>query len=112
MAFETLRAIVTQENDVFTRAEETVVNGTHGPFPNMIGTDARYKNMGDANYNALQFTLKRTTGPLAVLASHTYGKSLDQSSRIQEQVYPYNYREEYEPSAFDTQAQLRCQLQL
>jgi hypothetical protein len=89
------------ENDVFTRADGTVVNGTRGPFPNTIGTDAWYKNMGNANYNALQFTLKRTTGPLTLLASYTYGKSLDQSSSIQEQVYPYNYREEYAPSAFD-----------
>ena len=89
------------ENDVFTRADGTVVNGTRGPFPNTIGTDAWYKNMGNANYNALQLTLKRTTGPLTLLASYTYGKSLDQSSSIQEQVYPYNFGEEYAPSAFD-----------
>jgi hypothetical protein len=89
------------ENDVFTRANGTVVNGTRGPFPNTIGTDAWYKNMGNANYNALQLTLKRTAGPLTLLASYTYGKSLDQSSSIQEQVYPYNFGEEYAPSAFD-----------
>jgi len=89
------------ENDVFTRSNGTVVNGTRGPFPNTIGTDAWYKNMGNANYNALQLTLKRTTGPLTLLASYTYGKSLDQSSSIQEQVYPYNYGMEYAPSAFD-----------
>jgi hypothetical protein len=89
------------ENDVFTRANGTVVNGTRGPFPNTIGTDAWYKNMGNANYSALQLTLKRTTGPLTLLASYTYGKSLDQSSSIQEQVYPYNFGEEYAPSAFD-----------
>ena len=89
------------ENDVFTRSNGTVVNGTRGPFPNTIGTDAWYKNMGNANYNALQLTLKRTTGPLTLLASYTYGKSLDQSSSIQEQVYPYNFGEEYAPSAFD-----------
>ena len=89
------------ENNVFTRADGTVVNGTRGPFPNTIGTDAWYKNMGNANYNALQLTLKRTTGPLTLLASYTYGKSLDQSSSIQEQVYPYNYGMEYAPSAFN-----------
>jgi len=89
------------ENDVFTRADGMVVNGTRAPFPNTIGSDAWYKNMGNANYNALQFTLKRTTGPLSLLASYTYGKSLDWASSIQEQVYPYNYRMEYAPSAFD-----------
>jgi hypothetical protein len=89
------------ENDVFTRADGTVVNGTRAPFPNTIGSDAWYKNMGNANYNALQLMLKRTTGPLTLLASYTYGKSLDWASSIQEQVYPYNYRMEYAPSAFD-----------
>jgi hypothetical protein len=89
------------ENDVFTRANGSVVNGTRAPFPNTIGSDAWYKNMGNANYNALQLTLKRTTGPLTLLASYTYGKSLDWASSIQEQVYPYNYRMEYAPSAFD-----------
>jgi hypothetical protein len=89
------------ENNVFTRPDGTIVNGTRGPFPNTIGTDAWYKNMGNANYNALQLTLKRTTGPLTLLASYTYGKSLDLSSSIQEQVYPYNYGMEYAPSAFD-----------
>jgi hypothetical protein len=89
------------ENDVFTRVDGIVVNGTRGPLPNTIGTDAWYKNMGNASYNALQLTLKRTSRPLTLLASYTYGKSLDQSSSIQEQVYPYNYREEYAPSAFD-----------
>jgi hypothetical protein len=89
------------ENDVFTRANGTVVNGTRAPFPNTIGTDAWYKNMGNANYHALQLTLKRTARPLSLLASYTYGKSLDLSSSIQEQVYPYNYRQEYAPSHYD-----------
>jgi hypothetical protein len=89
------------ENNVFTRADGTVVNGTRGPFPNTIGTDAWYRNMGNSNYNALQLTLKRTSGPLRLLASYTYGKSMDLSSSIQEQVYPYNYRQEYAPSHYD-----------
>ena len=89
------------ENNVFTRADGTVVDGTRGPFPNTIGTDAWYKNMGNANYNALQLTLKRTTGPLTLLASYTYGKSLDGASSIQEQVYPFDYGKEYAISAFD-----------
>ena len=90
-----------QENLVFTRADGTVVNGTRAPFPNTIGTDAYYENMGNANYNALQLTLKRATGRLTWLASYTYGKSMDLSSSIQEQVYPYDFRKEYGISAFD-----------
>lgn len=90
-----------EENLVFTRANGTVVNGTRGPFPNQIGTDAYYQNMGNSEYNALQVTLKRTTGPLSFLASYTYSKSYDQTSSIQEQIDPYNYHRLDGISAFD-----------
>ena len=36
-----------------------------------------------------------------MLASYSYSKSLDWSSNLQEQVNPYNYRQDYGPSAFD-----------
>jgi len=100
-----------QENNVFTRSPGTcapvvpgvncTVNGTRGPFPNTIGTDAYYENMGNANYNALQVTLKRSNGRLTWLASYTYGKSQDQTSSIQEQVYPYDFNRNRGISAFD-----------
>jgi hypothetical protein len=80
-----------EENLVFTRANGTVVNGTRGPFPNQIGTDAYYENMGNSEYNGLELTFKRTVGPLSLLASYTYSKSYDQTSNIQEQVDPYDY---------------------
>ena len=89
------------ENLVFTRANGTVVNGTRGPFPNQIGTDAYYENMGNSHYNGLELTFKRTTGPLSFLASYTYSKSYDQTSNIQEQVDPYNYHRLDGISAFD-----------
>jgi hypothetical protein len=86
---------------VYTRADGTVVNGTRSPYPNTIGTDAVYQNMGNANYNSLQATLKRTAGRLTFLASYTYGKSMDWASSIQEQVNPFDFRKEYAISAFD-----------
>jgi hypothetical protein len=78
-----------------------VVNGTRSPYPNTIGTDAVYQNMGNANYNSLQTSLKRTAGRLTFLASYTYGKSMDWASSIQEQVNPFDFRKEYAISAFD-----------
>ncbi len=90
-----------EENLVFTRANGTVVDGTRAPFPNQIGTDAYYQNMGNSEYNALQVTFKRTTGPLSFLASYTYSKSYDQTSSIQEQVDPYGYHRLDGISAFD-----------
>ena len=77
------------------------MNGTRSPFPNTIGTDAYYENMGNSNYNAMELTFRRTSGPLALLASYTYSKSLDQTSSIQEQVDPYNFHRLDGPSAFD-----------
>lgn len=89
------------ENLVYTRANGTVVNGTRAPFPNTIGTDAYYENMGNSHYNGLDLTFKRTVGPLSMLASYTYSKSYDQTSSIQEQVDPYNYHRLDGISAFD-----------
>jgi Carboxypeptidase regulatory-like domain len=89
------------ENGVYTRANGSIINGTRSPFPNTIGTDAYYENMGNSNYNALDLTFRRTKGPLSLLASYTYGKSLDQTSSIQEQVDPYDYHRLDGPSAFD-----------
>jgi hypothetical protein len=90
-----------EENLVFTRANGTVVNGTRGPFPNQIGTDAYYENMGNSEYNGFELTFKRTVGPLSLLASYTYSKSYDQTSNIQEQVDPYDYHRLDGISAFD-----------
>jgi hypothetical protein len=89
------------ENQVYTRADGTVVSGTRSPYPNTIGTDAVYQNMGNASYNSLQTSLKRTAGALTLLASYTYGKSMDWASSIQEQVNPFGFRKEYAISAFD-----------
>jgi Carboxypeptidase regulatory-like domain len=89
------------ENQVYTRADGTVVNGTRSPYPNTIGTDAVYQNMGNASYNSFQTSLRRTAGPLTLLASYTYGKSMDWASSIQEQVSPFDFRKEYAISAFD-----------
>lgn len=89
------------ENLVFTRANGNVVKGTRHPFPNQIGTDAYYENMGNSHYNGLELTFKRTAGPLSFLASYTFSKSYDQTSNIQEQVDPYDYHRLDGISAFD-----------
>jgi hypothetical protein len=94
------------ENGVYTRANGTIVNGTRAPFSNAIGSDGYFAAMGNSNYNSFQFTLKRTKGALTLLASYSFSKSLDWSSNLQEQVNPYNYRQEYGISAFDIKQDL------
>jgi hypothetical protein len=65
------------ENFVYTRADGTIVNGTRAPFSNAIGSDGYFATIGNSNYNAMQLTLKRTKGPLTLLASYSFSKSLD-----------------------------------
>lgn len=89
------------ENGVYTRANGTVVNGTRAPFGNNFGTDVYFDAMGNSAYNSLQVSLKHSGGGLAVNASYTYGKSLDQASNLGEQVDPYNYGLTRAPSSFD-----------
>jgi len=89
------------ENGVYTTRTGQVINGTRAPFGNAIGSDAYFDAMGNSNYNALQVSLQHTSDRLSVLAGYTYSKSLDQSSNIGEQVYPYNYQLTKAISAFD-----------
>jgi hypothetical protein len=77
------------EKLVYTRANGTVVNGTRAAYPNSIGTDAVYQNMGNANYNSLQTSLRRTAGRLTFLASYTYSKSMDWASAFKSRSIPW-----------------------
>jgi len=89
------------ENLVYTRNNSQVVNGTRAPFGNNFGTDVYFDAMGNSAYNSLQLSLRHSGGGLTLLGSYTYGKSLDQSSNLGEQVYPYDYRLSRAPSSFD-----------
>jgi Carboxypeptidase regulatory-like domain/TonB dependent receptor len=89
------------ENLVYTRSNGQVVNGTRQPFRNNFGTDVYFDGMGNSAYNSLQVSLKHSGGSLTILGSYTYGKSLDQSSNLGEQVYPYNYKLTRALSSFD-----------
>src|SRR5579875_857810 len=82
------------ENLIYVRADGTIVQGTRAPFSNAIGSDGYFTAMGNSNYNSLQIIMKRTKGPLTLLASYSFSKSLDWASNLQEQVDPYNYRKE------------------
>ena len=89
------------ENLVYTRSNGQVVNGTRAPFGNDFGTDVYFDAMGNSAFNSLQVSLRHSGGGLTMLGSYTYGKSLDQSSNLGEQVYPYNYGLSRAPSSFD-----------
>lgn len=89
------------ENEVYTAANGTIVNGTRAPFGNAIGTTAYFYNYGNSVYNSLQTSLNYTAKHATLQASYTYGKSLDDASSFQEQLYPYDYHLRRSISSFD-----------
>jgi hypothetical protein len=89
------------ENGVYTKANGTVVNGTRAPFGNNIGSTAYFYNYGNSAYNSLQVTLNYSGKRGTFLGGYTYGKSIDNASSFQEQLYPYNYNLRRSISSFD-----------
>jgi hypothetical protein len=89
------------ESNVYTSASGQVIHGTRPVLGQNFGSVDWLTTMGKANYNALQVSVRHTSRRLELQAGYTYGKSLDISSSISEQLNPYNYRATYAPSAFD-----------
>jgi hypothetical protein len=89
------------ESNVFTTAAGQTINGTRQALGPNFGSVDWLTTIGNSNYNALQVSVRHTSGRLNVQAGYTYSKSLDNSSSIAEQLNPYNYSATYAPSAFD-----------
>ena len=89
------------EDTVYYPAAGGQVNGTRGPLGPSFGSDALQSNIGHANYNALELSARHTSGRMEFSAAYTYGKSMDQSSNIGEEVNPFNPESSYALSAFD-----------
>jgi hypothetical protein len=77
------------------------VNGTRGPLGSNFGSNALQSTIGSANYNALELSARHTSGRLEFSAAYTYGKSMDQSSNVAEEVNPFNPSLSYAISSFD-----------
>ena len=77
------------------------VNGTRGPLGPNFGSNALQTTIGHANYNAVELSARHTSGRLELSAAYTYGKSLDQSSNVAEEVNPFNPALSYAISSFD-----------
>jgi hypothetical protein len=89
------------EDTVYYPTGGGTVYGTRGPLGPNFGSNALQSNIGYANYNALQLSARHTAGRLEFDASYTYGKSMDQSSNIGEEVNPFNPALSYAISSFD-----------
>jgi hypothetical protein len=89
------------ENNVFTTASGQIVNGTRGPLGPNFGSDAYQSDIGNSNYNALELSVRHTSGRMEFFGSYTYSKSMDDSSNIGEEVNPFNTGLSYALSSFD-----------
>jgi hypothetical protein len=89
------------ESNVFTTASHQVINGTRGPLGFNFGSDTNQTTIGKSNYNALQLSLRHTSKRMELSAGYTYGKSLDESSNLGEEVNPINPALSYALSSFD-----------
>ncbi|MGD0514512.1 MAG: carboxypeptidase regulatory-like domain-containing protein [Terriglobales bacterium] len=89
------------ESNVFTTASGQIINGTRGPLGPNFGSDTDQATIGKSNYNALEVSLRHTSGRLELSAGYTYSKSMDQSSNLGEEVNPINPALSYALSSFD-----------
>ncbi|MGC2169973.1 MAG: TonB-dependent receptor, partial [Candidatus Sulfotelmatobacter sp.] len=89
------------ESNVYTTASGRTVNGTREPLGPNFGSNANQSTIGNSNYNALELSLRHTSKGLQLFAGYTFGKSMDQSSNVGEEVNPINPALSYALSAFD-----------
>ena len=89
------------ESNVFTTVSGQVINGTRGPLGSNFGSDTEQTTIGKSNYSALQISLRHTSGRLELAAGYTYGKSLDESSNLGEEINPINPALSHALSSFD-----------
>ena len=89
------------ESNVYTTSSGQVIDGTRGPLGSNFGSDTYQATIGNSSYNALQLSLRHTSGPLQLFAGYTFSKSLDQASNVGEEVNPMNPALSKALSAFD-----------
>ena len=89
-----------EDNMYIPRAGQTIY-GTRAPLGSNFGSNANQATIGNSNYNALEVSLRHTSGRLQILACYTYGKSLDYSSNLGEEINPLNYALSYALSSYD-----------
>jgi hypothetical protein len=68
-----------------------------------LGQIFSLQNLANSSYNAMQFTLRRTTGPVTLGLSYTYSHSIDDSSDRTSEVFvnAYNIAQNRASSDFD-----------
>jgi hypothetical protein len=68
---------------------------------NYFGNDDYEGSIGNANYNALQVSVRSSTKGLTYSVGYTYSKSIDQASSLAEAVDPFDFGRTRAISAYD-----------
>jgi len=89
------------ESNVFTTVSGQAINGTRGPLGPKFGSVTLQKTIGRSNYNALELSVRYTSSKFEISAGYTYGKSMDDSSNLGEEVNPIDPVLSYALSSFD-----------
>lgn len=89
------------ESGVYITPSGQTVRGTRGPFNDNFAAVTYQKTIGNSNYNSLELLLRRSARSLDLALAYTYGKSLDQSSSLAEELNPLNGSLSKSLSAFD-----------
>ena len=89
------------EGNTYITASNQTIQGTREPLGSNFGSDTNQATIGNSNYNALEVTLRHSSGRLELLGGYTYGKSLDQASNLGEEINPINPVLSKALSAFD-----------
>jgi hypothetical protein len=89
------------EGNIYKTISGQTIDGTRGPLGANFGSDTNQATIGNSNYNALEVTLRHTSGHLEILGGYTYGKSLDQASNLGEEINPIHPALSKALSAFD-----------
>jgi hypothetical protein len=94
------------ESTVYTRVSGQTINGTRGPLGPAFGSVSYQTTIGTSNFNALEASFQHSSAHAHVLVSYTYGKSIDLSSNLGDQVDPFNPNFTRGLSSFDIRQNL------
>lgn len=77
------------ENGIYYPVGGGQINSTRGPFGPAFAGNGYQLNVGNSNYNALESTLRHTSGRLSILLSYTWSKAIDNGSGFGDQILLY-----------------------
>jgi hypothetical protein len=74
------------ENGTYNPVSGGTIVGTRAPFGALFAGNGVQLDIGNSSYNALETTLRHTSGRSAFLVSYTYSKAMDDGSGFGDQV--------------------------